>query len=136
MTVRSAIVCGAILVVISLFVTQLAPPLAAAAPASMDCTALTTENLQLNNTRITKAALVTNDRYYPAYCLLQGQVNQRTGVDGKKYAISFEMRLPNAWNGRFLHQVNGGNDGAVVPAEGGPSNPGELGRISALARGF
>lgn len=133
MVVRRTIVFGAILIVICLFVTQYAP-LVAAAP--LDCTALTTENLQLNNTQITKAALVTKDRFYPVYCLLQGKVNQRTGADGKKYAIGFELRLPYAWNGRFLHQVNGGNDGAVVAAEGGPSTPGDLGRISALGRGF
>ena len=28
------------------------------------------------------------------------------------------MRLPADWNGRFLHQVNGGNDGEVLPATG------------------
>ncbi len=39
-------------------------------------------------------------------------------VDGKAYAISFEMRLPLAWNGRFFHQGNGGIDGAVVTATG------------------
>jgi hypothetical protein len=39
-------------------------------------------------------------------------------VDGGSYAIGFEMRLPKAWNGRFLHQGNGGSDGNVVPATG------------------
>ena len=39
----------------------------------------------------------------PEHCLVQGQMNQRTSsVDGKTYAIGFEMRLPNAWNGRSL----------------------------------
>lgn len=136
MVARRAIVYGAILFVASLFMVQYTPPITAAGPAPLDCAALTTENLHMNNVQVTKAVLVTKDRFYPAYCLLQGKVNQRTGVDGKKYAIGFEMRMPIAWNGRFLHQANGGNDGAVVPAEGGPSNPGELGRISALARGF
>ena len=40
-------------------------------------------------------------------------MNPRTGIDGKPYAINFEMRLPTNWNGRFFHQVNGGNDGAI-----------------------
>ena len=44
------------------------------------------------------------------------EINERTGSDGKTYAIQFEIRLPAEWNGRFLHQVNGGNDGVVVPA--------------------
>ena len=39
-------------------------------------------------------------------------------VDGNAYAIGFEMRLPNAWNGRFFYQANGGIDGSVVPATG------------------
>ena len=49
----------------------------------------------------------------PAHCVVVGKMNQRTGIDGKPYAINFEMRLPNSWNGRFFHQVNGGNDGFI-----------------------
>jgi hypothetical protein len=54
----------------------------------------------------------------PAHCLVKGVMNERQGVDGKNYAINFEMRLPNAWNGRFYHQVNGGLDGVVQVALG------------------
>lgn len=107
-----------------------------ASAAQLDCAAITAESLQLPNVQITKAELVTHDSRYPAYCLLQGNVNERTGIDGHAYAIGFEMRLPSAWNGRFLHQVNGGNDGAVVSAEGVPNNVNAAGSISALARGF
>ena len=39
--------------------------------------------------------------------------------DGKSYAIGFEMRLPDAWNGRFFYQANGGMDGRVTTALGG-----------------
>ena len=55
-------------------------------------------------------------------------MNQRvSSVDGKTYAIGFEMRLPIAWNGRFFYQANGGLDGNVVTATGeigggGPTN--------------
>jgi feruloyl esterase len=45
-------------------------------------------------------------------------MNERIGVDGKPYAIGFEMRLPTAWNGRFFYQANGGLDGFVTPAYG------------------
>ena len=46
-------------------------------------------------------------------------MNERTSpVDGKRYAIGFEMRLPQAWNGRFFYQANGGVDGSVVTATG------------------
>jgi feruloyl esterase len=97
---------------------------------------ITTENLKLKNVRITTAKLITSDDNYPAYYLVQGKANERTGIDGKNYAIGFEMRLPLAWNGRFLHQANGGNDGNVVPAEGHSSFLNAAGGISALARGF
>lgn len=54
----------------------------------------------------------------PAHCKVSGVMNERTGVDGKPYAIGFEMRLPANWNNRFLFQTNGGNDGVVQPAFG------------------
>jgi feruloyl esterase len=53
-----------------------------------------------------------------AHCLVKGQMHKRKGSDGRDYAIGFEMRLPQAWNGRFYYQGNGGLDGAVRPAEG------------------
>ncbi len=53
-----------------------------------------------------------------AHCLVKGRMNERKGRDGRDYAIGFEMRLPQAWNGRFYHQGNGGLDGVVRPAEG------------------
>ena len=52
------------------------------------------------------------------HCLVKGRMHPRKGSDGRDYAIGFEMRLPQAWNGRFYHQGNGGLDGAVRPAEG------------------
>ena len=70
-----------------------------------------------------------------AHCRVAGRMNERTGtVDGQRYAIGFEMRLPQAWNGRFFYQANGGVDGSVVPATGLVSSA--LGTASALARGF
>ena len=44
----------------------------------------------------------------PRHCILQGKVNERVGVDGHAYAIQFELRLPETWNGRFLHQADEG----------------------------
>ena len=82
---------------------------------------------------ITQAAnQPADDKGHPAHCRVTGQLNERTGVDGKHYAIGFEMRLPQGWNQRFLHQVNGGNDGVVKPALG------DLGVLAqdALSRGF
>jgi feruloyl esterase len=55
-----------------------------------------------------------------AHCLVKGEMHRRVGPqDGKSYAIGFEMRLPNAWNGRFFYQANGGMDGRIPTALGG-----------------
>ncbi len=55
----------------------------------------------------------------PEHCVVKGLMNERTSpVDGKAYAIGFEMRLPTAWNGRFFYQANGGLDGFQTPAYG------------------
>jgi feruloyl esterase len=53
-----------------------------------------------------------------AHCLVKGSTHKRKGTDGRDYAIGFEMRLPQAWNGRFYYQANGGLDGNVAPALG------------------
>lgn len=69
-----------------------------------------------------------------AHCRVLGRAAAHTSpVDGKTYAIGFEMRLPLAWNGRFWHQGNGGIDGAVVTATGALGG-GPL--TSALLQGF
>ena len=40
----------------------------------------------------------------PEHCVISGQLHERISpVDGKRYAIGFEMRLPTAWNGRFFY---------------------------------
>lgn len=69
----------------------------------------------------------------PAHCLVKGAMHRRKGSDGRDYAIGFEMRLPQAWNGRFYYQGNGGLDGAVQPAVGALGG-GPL--TGALAQGF
>jgi hypothetical protein len=68
------------------------------------------------------------------HCRVTGRMHERVSpVDGKTYAIGFELRLPRDWNGRFFHQGNGGIDGNVSPAVGGfGGGP----RTHALQRGF
>jgi feruloyl esterase len=69
------------------------------------------------------------------HCLVTGQLQRRTStVDGQAYAIGFEMRLPNNWNGRFFYQANGGVDGSVVTATGPVGGGGPL--ENALDLGF
>lgn len=71
----------------------------------------------------------------PPHCLVQGRMHERvSAVDGNRYAIGFEMRLPVEWNGRFFYQANGGLDGAVVPAMGGIGGGGPA--RTALQMGF
>ena len=70
----------------------------------------------------------------PAHCKVTGKMAERIGVDGKPYAIGFEMRLPEQWNQRFLFQANGGNDGVVVPAYGNVVASGAT--TNALMQGF
>ncbi|HEX7080606.1 MAG TPA: tannase/feruloyl esterase family alpha/beta hydrolase [Gammaproteobacteria bacterium] len=99
----------------------------------MSCDAEAFARLGLAGTRILSATTVRDDPRAGPHCVVRAVVNERTGTDGKRYAIGFEMRLPEQWNGRYFHQVNGGNDGAVVPAYGNllgnqPDN--------ALARGY
>jgi feruloyl esterase len=73
-----------------------------------------------------------NCTYLPEHCIVKGYMNERVSpVDGKTYAIGFEMRLPTDWNGRFFYQGNGGVDGYVAPAYGnilggGPTSNGLL----------
>jgi feruloyl esterase len=69
----------------------------------------------------------------PEHCLVQGMLNPRTGADGRKFGLGFDLRMPTKWNGRFAFQGGGGLDGRLAPALGdifGSVRP------SALARGF
>ena len=69
------------------------------------------------------------------HCLITGKMHERISpVDGKTYAIGFEMRLPTVWNGRYFYQANGGIDGEVKAALGLTSGGGPL--TSALSQGF
>ena len=102
------------------------PRLSAATGASLSsCTGLATA-FHFANTTLTSAesvpsgALTWGGSAIGAHCLVKGEMHRRTSPqDGKSYAIGFEMRLPNAWNGRFFYQANGGIDGSVATALGG-----------------
>jgi feruloyl esterase len=117
------------------------PQLSAATGATLGtCTTLMTR-LSFTNTTITAAnaiaagTLTVAGTPVPAHCQVVGKMNQRTStVDGQSYAIGFEMRLPNAWNGRFFYQANGGTDGSVATATGGVN--GGFALTNALNQGF
>jgi pimeloyl-ACP methyl ester carboxylesterase len=112
------------------------PDQAAATAKPISCDQLTTEALGVADVKIVSASAAPADKGLPAACVVRGLADQRIGVDGRRYGLEFEMRLPASWNGRFLHQVNGGNDGEVVAAIGDPHELNAYGGKPALARGF
>lgn len=84
---------------------------------------------------VSKAQPVPASDALPAYCLVQGMINKRTGAGGKQFGIGFELRLPEMWTERFLFQGGGGMDGVVRPATGAIPISGST-AVPALARGF
>jgi len=117
------------------------PQLAAASGATLGSCADLVGKINFANTTITAAnaiaagTLTVAGKPVPAHCQVTGQMFKRTSpVDGKSYAIGFEMRLPNNWNGRFFYQANGGVDGTVVTATGEVGGGGVL--DNALNKGF
>ena len=123
----AAMACMAVVGCSSIGLSTAPPQLSPAKGAALvQCSSLL--NFSFNNTKITAAREVASGVLKNAgqpvaeHCQVTGQMNQRISpVDGQTYAIGFEMRLPRDWSGRFLFQGNGGTDGNVVTADGGPS---------------
>ena len=90
------------------------------ASATVACTELATARLAIPNLQVASAVEVAASGALPAHCKVNGALNGRTGIDGKPYAIGFELRtpLPAAWNGKFFFQGGGGTNGVIVPATG------------------
>jgi len=116
---------------------QLSPAVGATLGA---CTELAAR-INIADTTITAAneiaagTLTVAGKPVAAHCQVLGQMFRRVSlVDGKSYAIGFEMRLPRNWNGRFFYQANGGVDGSVVTATGPVGGGGPL--DNALNGGF
>jgi poly(3-hydroxybutyrate) depolymerase len=117
------------------------PRLAAATGGTLSSCADMATRIAFADTTITAAnaiaagTLTVAGKPVQAHCQVTGQMFRRVSpVDGKNYAIGFEMRLPNNWNGRFFYQANGGIDGSVVTAAGGIGGGGPLN--NALNMGF
>ncbi|KUF08718.1 tannase/feruloyl esterase family alpha/beta hydrolase [Pseudoponticoccus marisrubri] len=92
---------------------------------AQDCSAVTADSFGLDGLELIGAEPVAAGtdlgRAGPApadHCSVTARIGQHTGIDGNEYAITFNLRLPDDWNGDFYHQFNGGNDGNVVPATG------------------
>jgi pimeloyl-ACP methyl ester carboxylesterase len=117
-----------LMVVTGLVATAVSP--VHAQDMNAQCLSLATAGLK-GVGRITEASLVTRGAVQmappapvgatspaPAHCLVRGKINERTGIDGKPYAIGYEVRLPLNWNGKFVFQGGGGVDGVLRPALG------------------
>jgi len=117
------------------------PRLSAATGAALKSCGDLTTRITFANTTISSATdisagtLAVAGQPIAAHCLVKGAMFARVSpIDGNSYAIGFEMRLPQAWNGRFFYQGNGGIDGSVVTATGAVNGGGGL--DNALNKGF
>ena len=139
-----ALLAGCLLVLAGCSSTPSAPVRQAAigAPADLACDRLAA-SFSFANTRIVSALAMEAGQVrlpgiaqaMPAHCVVKGLMHERTGqIDGKPYAIGFEMRLPTAWNGRFFYQANGGLDGFQTPAYGDILGGGQA--SNGLLKGF
>lgn len=107
------------------------------AAAARSCAALTGfklpgQRVVIQQAREIPASAAGVSPAVPAHCRVDGVIDDRTGRDGKPYAIGFAVALPAEWNGRFLFQGGGGLNGSVQP----PLGAGYAGERSALLRGF
>lgn len=113
---------------------------AAGAAHGIDCNTLAAtlsypDTVFTSSSSVADGALTLAGQPIPAHCRLLGKMHERVSpVDGKTYAIGFEMRLPLDWNGRYFYQANGGIDGSVSTATGNTSGGGPL--TSALLQRF
>ncbi|MEO8808285.1 MAG: tannase/feruloyl esterase family alpha/beta hydrolase [Burkholderiaceae bacterium] len=140
-TVAARITAGAAALVLAGCAAPPPPPaLTAARPgllaACSELIGFSHTQTQIDSARLVPAGTLTvGGTPIAEHCLVTGRVNERTStVDGERYAIGFQMRLPRQWNGRFFHQGNGGLDGFVQPAIGLVGGGGEL--SNALQQGF
>jgi feruloyl esterase len=81
--------------------------------------------------RTTPAGFFGPGQTLPPHCHIEGEIDRRTGADGKSYALRFAINMPDDWNGRFIFQGGGGLNGNL----GEPLVNQSVGG-SALGRGF
>ena len=88
-----------------------------------------------SGTTITLAQVVPATATLPEHCQVQGVMRDRTGVAGisstpQLYAIKFEVRLPTAWNGRYMFQGGGGTEGSLPAATGAQTGTAKFPELS------
>jgi feruloyl esterase len=122
-----------------------APALAADSPASpAACEALARAAFPDVTTRLTSEVLTEAGPIgragpfgpapaAPRHCHVVGKMQERKGANGQTYAVGFQVRLPENWNGRLFFEGGGGSDGTLGSGVGSLMG-GEPG--SALERGY
>ncbi len=108
-------------------------------PQTVACSGLPSALAALPRLRFERAEIQpADDRGHPAHCLVQATLNARSGPDGRRLGIGFEMRLPVAWNQRLLHHGDGGDAAAGSVSAPFPPAWGDLAVLAtdALSRGF
>ncbi|HVZ22203.1 MAG TPA: DUF6351 family protein [Vicinamibacterales bacterium] len=112
----SFLVAGAAVLAVAAGTGDVGRAAADAAPGDTSCAALATTSFP--GVTALRTTYEAGSATQPAHCVARGSAAPRTGADGKPYETRFELRLPTRWNGRFLYQGGGGNDGTVAPAVG------------------
>jgi feruloyl esterase len=109
-------------------------------PVPMECGQVTTHALGIPGVTVATAAAVAasgaadSAQGYPAHCQVTGSIRPRTGLDGKAYAIGFDLRLPAVdWNGKFFYSGDAGFGGVFHDPLGTVAMGG---RSNALSRGY
>ncbi|VTU46151.1 Tannase and feruloyl esterase (plasmid) [Variovorax sp. SRS16] len=78
------------------------------------CSALATGVALPPNTRILAAVFEAATPTQPVHCRIDGDIDDRVGVDGQHYATRFRLRMPQDWNRRFYMSGGGGTNGVLV----------------------
>jgi hypothetical protein len=132
--------CAAAFVLTALMLSGCKAPAKGESPAPLACGQVTTRALAIPGLTVTTAVAMAasgaahSAQGYPAHCQVRGSIHPRTGIDGRPYAIGFDLRLPAAgWNGGFFYAGDAGFGGSFNDPLGSVAMGG---RSNALSRGY
>jgi hypothetical protein len=132
--------CGAAFVLTVFMLAGCTTPETGQSPAPLECGQVTTLALAIPGLTVATAVAMPasgaalSAQGHPAHCQVRGSIHPRTGLDGRPYAIGFDLRLPAAgWNGGFLYAGDAGFGGSFNDPLGSVAMGG---RSNALSRGY
>jgi feruloyl esterase len=111
------------------WISAIAILLANNAHASTNCSAERVAALRVSRISNIAAKPIAAEDGQPAHCLVEGSVVTK-GQGTREGSAGFQMRLPEAWQHRFLFMGVGGNAGNFRPAVNA------VDRLSALGKGY